>query len=70
MKHFTRLTKYKYLQISFLMKIGPVKSELSHADRQTDTHDDAECRFALVCETALKVVIIIIIIIIIITYFK
>ena len=47
------------------MKIGPIESESSHADRQTDTHDDAECRFGLVCETALKVIIIIIIIIII-----
>ena len=45
------------------MKIGPIESESSHADRQTDTHDDAECRFGLVCETALKVIIIIIIII-------
>ena len=34
------------------MKIRPVEAELSHADRRTDKHDEANSRFSQFCEQA------------------
>jgi hypothetical protein len=36
------------------MKIRGVGAELFHADRRTDGHDQANCRFSQFCETRLK----------------
>jgi len=36
------------------MKICPVETELFHADRQTDRHDEANSRFMQFCEWAQK----------------
>ena len=36
------------------MKILPVEAELFHADRWTDTHDEANSRFSQLCERAQK----------------
>ena len=36
------------------MKIRRVGAELSHADRQTDGHDEANSRFSQYCEKSLK----------------
>jgi len=34
------------------MKIRPVGSELFHADKETDRHDEANIRFPQYCERA------------------
>ena len=42
----------KNAQISNFTRIRPVGAELFHADRQTDTHDEANNRFSQFCERA------------------
>jgi len=37
------------------MKILPVEAEFSHADGQTDRHDEANSRFSQNCEKRLKI---------------
>ena len=36
----------KDTQIPSFMKIGPVRTELFHADRRTDRHDDVDSYFS------------------------
>ena len=45
-------TDFRKLQKSNFMKIHPVAAELSHADGQTDRHDEANCRFSQFSEQA------------------
>jgi len=41
-------------KISSFVKIRPLETELFHADRQTDRHDDGNSRFSQFCERTLK----------------
>jgi hypothetical protein len=43
----------KKIQLSYIMKIRPVRSELFHVG-QTDRHEDANSRFSQFCERAPK----------------
>jgi hypothetical protein len=36
------------------MEIRPVEAKLFHADRRTDRHDEANCRFPQFCESTEK----------------
>jgi len=39
----------KNTQIPNLMKIRPREAEMFHADRRTDSHDEANIRFSQLC---------------------
>jgi hypothetical protein len=56
LKLLTRLTND--LEISYLMKMRPVESDLSHAHIQTELHDEPNSHISLIIETALKVILI------------
>jgi len=38
--------------MSNFIKIRPVEVEFLHADKRTERHDDANCRFSQFCEGA------------------
>jgi len=44
----------KNTQISNFIQIRPVAAELSHANRRTDGHDEANSRFSQFCERVYK----------------
>jgi len=46
--------KKKNIQIPNFMKIRPVRTKLSHADRQTDRHNEVNSRFSQFLQMHLK----------------